>query len=177
MLPSTFSQQTEWIAGWWSMGKQKNPRKIKPIQERFEGKVMRSSECHIWTGAFNNKGYGVFMDGKAKLAHRVSYEIHTGVIPDGACVLHKCDTPLCVNPDHLFLGTQQENIADMVSKHRTAIGENHSQSKLSIIQVYEIRSDKRSQRVIALDYPVSRAAVGQIQRGETWGHLPERISA
>ena len=85
------------------------------IQERFWSKVDRSGKCWLWTASRNSSGYGKF-DGEG--AHRVAWRLAYGVIPYGACVLHRCDMPRCVNPAHLWLGTQADNVADMVAKGR-----------------------------------------------------------
>lgn len=82
--------------------------------------------CHIWTASKNRKGYGRFRIRRGlEQTHRLSYQIHKGPIPDGMCVCHRCDTPSCVNAEHLFLGTNEENVADRVAKGRTAKGERH----------------------------------------------------
>lgn len=84
--------------------------------------------CWLWTGP-STKGYGTFsVSGKLVYAHRHSWTIHRGEIPNGAHVLHKCDTPLCVNPDHLFIGNNLLNVADKVAKGRQARGLKHSEA-------------------------------------------------
>lgn len=91
---------------------------------RFEEKFIPVPEagCWIWTAATNSMGYGrMVFNGPARLAHRISYQLYRGPIPDGMCVCHKCDTPLCVNPDHLFLGTFSDNARDMVRKFRSYV--------------------------------------------------------
>lgn len=80
-----------------------------------------NSGCWLWLASENPRGYGQVWDideGRAIVAHRASYKVFVGPIPEGARVLHKCDTPLCINPDHLFLGTQQDNLLDMATKGR-----------------------------------------------------------
>jgi hypothetical protein len=87
--------------------------------ERFMRKVVKGDGCWLWTGAPAQWGYGQFgMANKHWLAHRVSWFFHNGPIPDGMFVCHRCDVPLCVNPDHLFLGTHQDNMDDMRAKRR-----------------------------------------------------------
>lgn len=96
-------------------------RMEKTEAERFEEKVERITEsgCWLWTGSLNNKGYGQF---NGNYAHRKSYEMHVGPIPEGMNVLHRCDTPSCVRPSHLWAGSQLENIRDAKSKGRMATG-------------------------------------------------------
>jgi len=96
--------------------------RTRPAEERFRTKVRKTRGCWLWTGATNLQGYGVFGRGNRAagnvLAHRFAWELEHGPIPAGMCVLHRCDRPLCVKTAHLFLGTQQENLADMRAKHR-----------------------------------------------------------
>ena len=100
----------------------------KNTLKRFWSKVHKTNNCWIWTGSKRNKGYGAFMwtgeDGEIiqGRAHRFSYEIMFGKIPKGLCVLHKCDNPACVNPNHLFLGTKADNNNDMRIKGRAVSG-------------------------------------------------------
>ena len=93
---------------------------------RFWSRVQKGEGCWLWTGPLDNKGYGLEMDGdKIRLAHRLMYERSRGPIPAGLFVCHHCDNPRCVNPEHLFLGTLQDNVADMVAKGRQLKGERH----------------------------------------------------
>src|SRR3990167_10755653 len=95
-----------------------------PVLERFWRSVKKTPTCWLWTASKDTNGYGQFnVNSRAINVHRFSYELHKGKIPKGnwygtTCVLHKCDNPACVNPDHLILGTQQENIKDRDKKMR-----------------------------------------------------------
>lgn len=99
-------------------------------QERFWSQVDKSGNCWLWVGLKNVGGYGrIRVDGQQTTAHRFSYELHYGPIPDGMLVCHKCDTPACVNPSHLFLGTNLDNIQDRTQKGRTASGDANASRK------------------------------------------------
>lgn len=96
----------------------------KPLTERFWARVdVVVGSCWVWTGAVGDHGYGRITEkGKRYRAHRMAWLINCGEIPEGLSVLHKCDNPSCVNPDHLFLGTQKVNIADGIQKGRIDLG-------------------------------------------------------
>lgn len=90
-----------------------------PLKDRFLANIDKSCDCWLWTGAKNKQGYGhLKIKGKTYRAHRVSYELFNGKIPPGFLVMHKCDNPLCVNPNHLKLGTHKDNTQDMMEKGR-----------------------------------------------------------
>lgn len=154
--------------------------RARPIEERFWNKVDTGATggCWLWTGAKNEKGYGVIGRGGRgsgnEKAHRVSWMIHFGPIPDGLFVCHKCDNPACVNPDHLFLGTNDDNVQDMVSKNRNARGET-SYAKLTEEQVIDIRQRHKQREVscqdLANEYGVSRSEVQLIVSGKRWEHV------
>jgi len=144
------------------------------LRERFDAKVERipGVECHLWTAAVNAKGYGLLWSGdRLRSAHRLAYELSKGPIPEGQHVLHRCDTPGCVNPAHLFLGTDAENTADRVAKGRSARGERHGVSKLTAAQVAEIRASDETQRVLGQRYGVSRSLISLIKLGHLWTHV------
>lgn len=122
-----------------------NTRK-RPISERFWEKVIVAGpdDCWLWTASTYRNGYGQIGIANQKItsAHRISYELHNGPIPDNLLVLHKCDNHRCVNPVHLFLGTQQDNIDDMHKKgrNRQPKNEKHRDAKFTNQQVREIRA-------------------------------------
>ena len=153
------------------------PKQPAPIEQNFEAHVtyVPESGCHLWTGCLNNKGYGQIRIAKrAKLAHRVAWEQKNGPIPEGLFVCHKCDTPSCVNPDHLFLGTTFENLADASAKGRMRHGIRHHNAKLDDAKVRDIRVMSASgmcQREIGECVGISQTVVGDVLRREIWAHV------
>lgn len=129
---------------------------------RFWSKVdvQNPEECWEWRGRTSHFGYGLFRDQKA---HRISYKILVGPIPDGLGCLHKCDNPPCCNPHHIFLGTNADNNRDKVEKGRVLKGERHPRSKLTDAQVQEIRSSKETGVAIARRLGVSKSTVSGIR--------------
>jgi transposase len=144
------------------------------VIQRFWGyvDVRGNDECWEWKGPINKtrRGYGELSTGPGHTvhlsAHRLSYEIHYGPIPDGLFICHHCDNPPCVNPHHLFAGTHQDNMRDAAAKGRLVIP---NASKLSVNQVRAIRIDPRKLREIAAEYDVSMSVVSRIRRGKLWG--------
>lgn len=146
------------------------------IYERFEKKVsVAENGCWLWTGSVNHAGYGGMgtCGTKTARAHRVSYELHVGPIPDGMCVCHRCDTPACVRPGHLFLGTHQENMHDMVVKGRKAStrGELGGLAILTEALVREIRASAESTRSIARRLGTDHTTIHSARIGRTWKHV------
>lgn len=140
--------------------------------QRFEAKFEKSEGCWNWTAALGGRGYGHFwFEGRPRPASQVSHILYIGKIPDGLFVLHRCDNRKCVRPDHLFLGTNRENMDDMVAKNRQAKGESLGTAKLTEPEARAIRNDPRSQRAIGRDYGVSHTVVGQIKSGAIWRHV------
>jgi len=138
------------------------------IQERFWNKVQRTDTCWLWTASTQNRGYGQFCirHGIIVLAHRFSYELHRGAIPVNLCVLHRCDCKRCVNPEHLFLGTEADNTRDMILKGR----QTHL-AKLTTVEVFAIRNDPRKGCLIAALYNISSSTVSRIKLYKSWAHL------
>jgi hypothetical protein len=161
------------------------PKAMEHILYRFARRVyLAPSGCWEWRGAVNEHGYGILGrgrrgDGNVK-AHRVSYEIHHGVTlePD-VCVCHHCDNPCCVNPQHLFIGSQHENLADMRRKQRDSrppvfMGTANQQAKLTPEQVAHIRklsAAGHSSRAVAAQFGISKTAVLSIVNLNTWRHV------
>ncbi len=142
-------------------------------KQRFWKYVDKKSDdgCWHWMGSKIKNGYGqIKINNKMILSHRFSWELHNSKVPKDLYVLHKCDNPKCVNPSHLFLGTQQDNMHDMINKNRKAKGENHGNNKLTWDKVTQIRNlkGKLTQRKIAEKFNVNYTTIGRIHRNETW---------
>lgn len=163
------------------------PQSIIPLlrlstAERFWEKVHKTETCWLWQAACNKTGYGVFGLATRRniLAHRFSYILHCGTIPDRMGVCHHCDTPPCVNPSHLFLGTQSDNVHDMMSKGRlnpytSERGSKHHNAKLTETQVGDIRQRHKegfTYSAIARQYLVHKATIRRAVLGEGWRHVP-----
>jgi hypothetical protein len=148
-----------------------NMEKDKTLK-RFWSKVEKTESCWIWTSSKRSNGYGEFyQNGKHRRAHRVSWEIANGDVPEGLFVLHRCDNRICVNPDHLFIGTKKQNSQDMVSKLRMAYGEKNKSSKLKMLDVVNIRIARKSGDFfdnIAKIFHVSQRTIRSACYGETW---------
>jgi hypothetical protein len=130
-----------------------------------------NSGCWVWLGAVNPKGYGKVMRQGFHLAHRWSWFLSTGDDPGKMCVLHKCDVPSCVNPDHLFLGTVHDNNKDRDEKGRTRRGSDVPGAKLSAGQAKEIFSRKaENKHDLACEYNVSECTIRGVWSGRTWSH-------
>lgn len=133
-----------------------------------------NSGCFLWTGPVQDTGYPkITVNYRTRRATRVSYEVHKGPIPEGMCVCHKCDVKSCINPDHLFLGTHQDNMDDMVAKGRSRDrrGERSPLAKMTDEQILLIRADIRSNRAIAAAFGLRKSTISDIKRGRTWRHL------
>lgn len=132
--------------------------------------------CFLWCGGLYQKGYGSFMMPTPKgwcshYAHRLAWEFSFGPIPKGMHVLHKCDVRNCVRFDHLFLGTNADNVADMIAKRRHSHGARHTSAKLTEAQARKILTAQGTQAAIAERYGVTRQTVSDIRRGKHWKHM------
>lgn len=144
---------------------------MEELEARFWGGFEKRGDCWIWIKTLNHNGYGTV---KSNLfAHRFSYEIHFGKIPEGLFVLHKCDTPSCVNPEHLFIGTIGDNNRDKKEKNRDPKGSRHWNTHLSESDADEIRTMVRSgvpQREIGIKFGIHQSTVSNIKTMTTWKH-------
>lgn len=141
-------------------------------EQRFWARVRKTDTCWVWTGPTRGKGYGaVRFDGRMQSAHRVSWEMKHGPIGGGLHVLHRCDNPPCINPDHLFLGTNRDNAADCRAKGRTPRGWKNGAARLTPAQVEDVRqAHARGFEIaaIARHYGVARITVRKILTGKSW---------
>lgn len=162
-----------------------------PIEVRFWPKVQKTDGCWLWTAGRDKDGYGQFRVHVAPYtnrhvhAHRVAWELTYGPIPSGLCVCHRCDNPGCVRPDHLFLGTLDENNQDKVKKGRQskgletkpwlrAKGEGHPKAKLTTDDVRQIRarfSGGATSTELAAAYGVTTQAIRAIALRKVWRHV------
>lgn len=141
------------------------------MEKRFWSKVSKEDEngCMNWLGSCNHNGYGKYSNTSS---HRMAYKLTQGTIPEGMHILHKCDNRKCCNPEHLSVGTQQDNMNDKVNKKRQVIGSDINTSKLSKEQVLEILNNTdKSQRQLAKIYNVSQTAIGLIKRRKNWKYI------
>lgn len=129
--------------------------------DRFNAKTEPCGECIRWTGRIQPNGYGQFrLNGKTQYAHRAAYTLFNGEIPEGCVVMHSCDNRWCVNPRHLTLGTQADNLIDMTRKGR------HSKTVIPNDRIEGIRNDTRSSYVIAREWGVNPSTIQKIKSGK-----------
>lgn len=137
----------------------------------FKVDVQSDDDCWVWLGA-KQDGYGVFgVDKKVIFSHRYSWILHNNKeIPVGSVIRHQCDNPSCVNPNHLLLGTQKDNVDDMITRNRRVYkkGESHPNAKLNQEQVDIIRATTESSRALALKYGVNKSTIKRIRNKNLW---------
>lgn len=169
---------------------------VRSIIERFWARVDAATpdKCWIWKGAKTAAGYGTIMseprrrsaENRTLLAHRVSYMIHHGN-PGRLFVCHRCDNPPCVNPNHLFAGTQSDNMRDCRKKERTIDftspgkrrrGDEHWKAKLTTADVISIREARRTGTPISVlgnIHGVDKSTIARVSRGDSWGHVQDEV--
>jgi len=155
----------------------------RPLEIRFWKKVRMTATCWLWTAKKTLHGYGQIRVGhKLVSAHRVAWELAQGVpVSPDMCVLHTCDTRLCVRPDHLYLGTHKDNVKDRQDRGRTAAGirnsghlrrgEKHANAKFTDEQVRQIRESKVGSRSLAAQLGVARNTIRHIRQRKAWKHV------
>lgn len=154
------------------------PKKATPIEEKLRRYSVSENGCWEWSGPKDRDGYGVFGHhrGKQLRAHRASYAVNVGAIPDRMMVCHKCDNRSCINPDHLFIGSPKENTLDMVNKGRKFLtkGALHGMAKLSdkdVSEIIQLRKSGLLLKEIAARYGVTFQHVSLITHRKSWRHL------
>lgn len=146
-------------------------RKPVPVNERFHDKYTKNDNgCWLWKAKILPNGYGCIKhDRKDEVAHRISWILHYGSIPDGLFVLHRCDVRNCVNPRHLFLGTHLDNVHDCVKKRRQSfLGERNPKARLTLQDVICIRQSNSSMEELSKKYGVVKSTILKILQNETW---------
>jgi hypothetical protein len=147
--------------------------------DRFLENILIGDECWIWTGNVHGGGYGCLQSGGRQVgAHRFSYETFVGVLQSNMWVLHRCDTPLCVRPSHLFQGTYLDNIRDREAKNRGIFGERCPRAKLTVETVRRIRAEvdpitgnRPSLSILGQKYGVSGHQIYMILQRRSWNHV------
>ncbi len=146
----------------------------KTLEEKFWEKVEKTDDCWNWTGAKFLSNYGMLVHGKQLRVHRVSWQIHNRQLQEGEIVRHLCHNRLCVNPDHLAIGSHQDNMDDMVSANRQATGIRHGRAKLTEPKVRAIKALVKAgwkQNYLAKSYGVHHVTINDIATGRRWKHV------
>lgn len=162
----------------WASSGSPEPKRDFPLDEIFQKKTTRQGDCWIWRGSTSGK-YGMVRrppeKGGSLGAHRLSYMHHKGPIPDGMVVMHSCDTPRCVNPDHLSVGTWRDNMHDMIAKGRDVRlgpkGTACARSKLNDDLVREIRTTNEPIPALAARLGITTRTIHDVRCRKTWRHV------
>lgn len=145
------------------------------LESKFNRSFRVTPSCWIWLGNIDSKGYArILLNGAQYRASRFSYNLYIGTVPSRLLVRHRCDNPKCVNPEHLLLGTPQDNSNDMVSRDRQSRGDSHPKSKVNEKDVLEIRQLPKyglPLRTIANMYGITISTAGRIINKKTWAHI------
>lgn len=148
------------------------------IEDKIRSQLMQKGKCLIWSRSTTRDGYGTIRyKGKTQMTHRLMYELVNGPIPANKVVRHTCDTPPCCNPEHLVLGSVQDNVADRDARGRTdkPKGEKNTSAKLTDKTVLEIRqkyaSGKYTQKQLAQEYGVAKSRISDVINRKTWKHI------
>lgn len=156
--------------GWCS----RTPGTLKEHWFRYVDETPENA-CWLWMGPKDKDGYGKMChEGKHLRAHRVSYELHIGKIESGKLVCHSCDNPTCVNPAHLFVGTNSENMIDMVCKER---GGAQKLSPSDVMAIRTLLAEGYGAEDVAVKFNVHVYTIRRIRNGRRWGHLPNEAAA
>ena len=143
------------------------------VLKRFNaGYTIEPNGCWLWQRHKARRGYGRLWDGEDVAAHRIAFKLFVGPIPDGMLICHRCDTPGCVNPEHLFVGTTADNVADMDRKGRRATGESHPSVRLTTEKVHQIRQSSELGVILAAKLGVHKSAIYAVRQGRSWKWLP-----
>ena len=148
------------------------PSKRKSLKDRLLSGCINTGGCWIWSKSVASSGYGqIRLNYKNLRANRASYMVFKGEIPDGMVIRHTCDNKLCINPDHLILGSCKQNSQDMVERDRQAKGERNGRCKLSEADVQAIKSSTLSYSQLAKQFGISKGHAHRVKNGVAWSFL------
>ena len=170
ILPCMGKRNCPWMA-------ERNRKMARPLLERFWESIKKTSSCWMWVGSRDKDGYGYLSTPRGDIkAHRLAHELHSKMpIPRGLLCCHSCDNPPCVNPAHLFLGTNKDNLSDAALKLRMHCGEEHGNSKLTESKVLKIRSlyasHLHSQEEIGKLFGINQTQVSRVVSRKQWRHI------